>query len=108
MCVLLIFQIGLASAESINLDLTAASNLVREPRSKNCVFVQSGSVQTFTKMDTRCHLCTVFLNQCASAFLFLYFKRILGFINLLKFSPVCLLLANRRFFFFFVKNAASV
>lgn len=59
--------------------------------------MQSGSAQTFTKMDTRCHLCTISFNECGSAFLFFYFKMILGFINLLKFSLACLLLASTRF-----------
>lgn len=85
------------------MDLTATPNLVKEPRSKNCVFVQSGSTQIFTKKDTRCHLCTISLNECGSAFLYFSLKMILGFFNLLRFSSVCLLIANRRFLFFLRK-----
>lgn len=58
----------------------------------------SQEVLRLTKMDTRCQLCTISLNECGSAFLFFYLKMILGFINLLKFSLVHLLLANGRFF----------
>lgn len=82
------------------MDLTVIPNLVREPRSKNCVFVQSGNAQTFTKKDTRYHLCIISLNECGSPFLFFYLKMIPGIFNLLKFSSVCLLIANRRFFLF--------
>lgn len=71
----------LASANITNLYLSATPNLVRESRSENWLFVQSGSVQPSTKLDTRCHLCTVSSNECGSAFLLFYLK-----MNSFKFS----------------------